>query len=88
MSEKEIRICEYCGGEYIPRVDIQRFCSPLCKCRYEYRAKHPHARSYKPMPQRVCRREDCKLYTDRLMNHCMGLDDIPPYNCKFYKENK
>jgi len=89
MSANEIRKCEYCGEDFpVVRVN-QKYCSNACRLRYVYRLAHPDVKPYKMIVHSTCSRFDCALYTDKYLNHCLGLSDVPVTNeCKFYKSSE
>lgn len=82
------RKCAYigCTNEFIPSDPRQIYCCPACR----EKAKNWHRpRVYKEPKGEVrkCTREDCKIYSKTLANHCNGLVEVPEdiERCSFFK---
>lgn len=76
-----------CTNEFIPRDSRQKYCCRECGDAARNYAKFKPGRPLKE-GQHVCDRTDCKIYTERLANHCNGLFEVPEdtQSCSFYKE--
>lgn len=82
------RKCAWCGKEFQPVDGRQIYCSVKCR---EAAKNFNRPRTYKERPGiNKCDREDCRIYKEKMQNHCNGLIEVPddPMKCKFYKEKK
>lgn len=84
------RKCAWCKKEFFPTDKRQKYCSVKCR---EQAKNFFRSREYKrPLAkgQAACNRKDCKLYRDKLANHCDALTEVPKdiMVCGFYKEKK
>jgi len=85
MADRQVNKCEFCGAEFFSYTPKQRFCSGSCRNRARYLAKHPGAKNYKAPQTTMCVKYDCQMHTDKFLNNCEALVDVPKWDCPFFK---